>query len=107
MMACLAGPSFHEANGSAACAMVAVKASTPTSAAASRFGLPRRSAAEGGFVYDFHGFIRFLVLVFVDWLIVLNADKPLSSITLSSGAFQSLGLVLISVQFALPAVNLL
>src|SRR4029077_17236718 len=38
-MACSAGPSFHEANGSAASPMVGVKATTPTSAAASTFGL--------------------------------------------------------------------
>ena len=36
MMDCLALPSFHEGSGSAARAMVVVKASTPTSAAASR-----------------------------------------------------------------------
>jgi hypothetical protein len=47
-MACLAGPSFHEANGSCACVLVAVKATAPTSAAANRFCLPRRSAAKAG-----------------------------------------------------------
>src|SRR6059036_1253908 len=47
-MACLAGPSFHEANGSCACVLAEVKATTPTSAAASRFCLPRRSAAKAG-----------------------------------------------------------
>ena len=47
-MACLAAPSFHEGKGSAACAMVAVKATTLTSAAASRFCLARRSVAKAG-----------------------------------------------------------
>ena len=38
MMDCLALPSFHEGSGSAARAMVVVKASAPTSAAASEAG---------------------------------------------------------------------
>ena len=44
-MACFAGPSFQEANGSCAWVLVEVKATTPTSAAASRFSLPRRLVA--------------------------------------------------------------
>ena len=44
-MACLAAPSFHEGNGSWARTLVKVKATAPTSAAASRFCLPRRLVA--------------------------------------------------------------
>jgi len=54
-MACLAGPSFHETNGSAARAMVAVKATTPTSAAASRFGLYMIFIVLFGFAFGFCG----------------------------------------------------
>ncbi len=45
MIACLAGPSFHEANGSCPCVLMEVKTTAPTSAPASRFCLPRRLVA--------------------------------------------------------------
>jgi hypothetical protein len=38
-MACLAGPSFHEANGSAACALVVMKTTMQASATVARFGV--------------------------------------------------------------------
>src|SRR5213075_406179 len=44
-MVCLAGPSFHEANRSCAWVLMEVKATAPTSTAASRFCLARRLVA--------------------------------------------------------------
>src|SRR5437879_4656770 len=47
-MACLAGPSFHEANGSAACAAIVTKTTMQASATVTRFGLPAEALAKAG-----------------------------------------------------------
>src|SRR5205823_14663106 len=94
-MACLAGPSFHEANGSAARAMVAVKATTPTSAAASRFGLYMIFMVLVGF--GFGG----LVNCRFDRAVKAEDGKPaFLRVGLNrSSAFSSVGFVLILLQF--------
>jgi hypothetical protein len=47
-MACLAGPSFHEANGSAACALVVMKTTMQASATVTRFCLRAEVFTKAG-----------------------------------------------------------